>query len=119
MRWLFQAFLDRLQALFISVLAADFETQAVSLEAERKAELLRQAEAFRRDGLDDLADELIQQAQRITLAEPLSKSLSAVEGWRDAKTTEVPALPASREKLVANKSLSPSRVKRKAKRKTR
>ncbi len=53
MLWLFRALSDRLKALFVADVASDFEAQLLARDAERKADLLRQAQRFDDEGLKE------------------------------------------------------------------
>ena len=83
MRWLFSTCVDRIRALFLADAAMELESQALAREAERKAELLRQAEDYRAQGLGDLADELQQRTAQMNWNQPLAGVLPAVAHWRD------------------------------------
>ena len=82
MHWLFSIVTDRLKALFVADVANGLETEAAAREAQRKAQLLRQAAAYREEGLDELADELQLRAERISLETPLGSVLPALSHWQ-------------------------------------
>ena len=84
MPWLFQFLADRLRSLFAAEVALDLESQFVARQTERKADLLRKAREYEREGLDDLAIELRLEADRLSLQKPLVELGTA------------PALPAAR-----------------------
>lgn len=71
MPWLFQLIADRLRSLFAAEIALDLESQFVSRQTERKADLLRKARDYEHEGLDDLAIELRLEADRLSLQKPL------------------------------------------------
>ena len=79
MLWIFKAFSNRLKALFVADAAADFEAQLLTRDAERKADLLRQANSYDHEGMHLIAENMRQRAQNISLEKPLEASLPAVE----------------------------------------
>ena len=79
MLWIFKAFSNRLKALFVADVAADFEAQLLTRDAERKADLLRQANSYDQEGMHLIAESLRQRAESISLEKPLAASLPAVE----------------------------------------
>ena len=79
MLWIFKAFSNRLKALFVADAAADFEAQLLTRDAERKADLLRQANGYDQEGMHLIAENLRQRAENINLEKPLAASLPAVE----------------------------------------
>jgi hypothetical protein len=76
---LFHALAQRVKALFITNAALDFEAQFVSRDAERKAELLRQAAQYEKEGLHIIAQELRERAEQISLEQPLATVLPSIE----------------------------------------
>jgi hypothetical protein len=70
---------DRLKALFATSAALDLEPELLARAAERKAELLRQAERYEAEGLPTVAAELRQHAQDNLLQRPLAGVLPAIE----------------------------------------
>lgn len=79
MLWLFRALADRLKAMLMADVAQDFEAQLLAHDAERKAELLRQAARYEDEGLTAIAQNLRKQAEKMTLERPLASVLPAVE----------------------------------------
>jgi hypothetical protein len=65
MLWLFRALTDRLKAMFVADVATDFEAQLLARDAERQAELLRQAQKY-----------------ELGTARPLASVLPAIEHWQ-------------------------------------
>ena len=61
--WLFRAITDRLKALFVADVASDLEAQFLARNAERKADLLRQAQKYEDEGLKSVAHQVRQQAE--------------------------------------------------------
>lgn len=92
MLWLFQALTDRLKALFVANVGLDLEAQLLARQAERKAELLRQAARYEEEGFEGVAAELREHAAALTLQRPLSSIQPMVEHFH-ADPTPQPALP--------------------------
>src|SRR3954447_22738774 len=82
MRSLFQTIAERLRALFVADLALEFEAQLLSRQADRRAELLVQAEQHDRHGFPSVAAQLRHQAEALSLDRPLAVVLPALEHWR-------------------------------------
>jgi hypothetical protein len=77
--WIFKALADRVKALFITDVASDFEAQLVARDAERKAELLRQAQKYQDEGLNGIAQHMRQQTESLGTQRPLASVLPAIE----------------------------------------
>src|SRR5438132_587991 len=94
MLWLFRALTDRLKALFIADVGLDFEAELFTRNAERKAELLRQAARYEEEGLLGVAQDLRAQAESMNLQRPLACVLPAAEHLqsRTLGASEVPML---------------------------
>ena len=76
---LFELIAQRLRALFASEVALDFEARFLTQQAERKAELLRKAVAYDREGFSPLATELREQADQMTIHQPLVRFESELQ----------------------------------------
>lgn len=94
--WFTSWFRGWFTALFFSGLAAEEQSRQIAAHAERKAELLRLAARYREEGFSDLADELIRQAQELSLANPLGacQPVFAPVPPGPGTTPSLPALPA-------------------------
>lgn len=79
MHWIFRALTDRIKALFVTDVAADLEAQFLAREAERKAALLRQAQAYEDEGLKGIAQEMRQQTESLGTQRPMASVLPAIE----------------------------------------
>lgn len=90
MHWIFRALADRLKALFVADVAADFEAQLLARDAERKADLLRQAQKFDDEGLKGVAQHLRQQTQALGVERPLASVLPAIEHLQATERTLFP-----------------------------
>jgi hypothetical protein len=75
---IFRALADRVRALFITHAALDFEAQFIASQAERKADLLRRADAYDREGLPSVAQDLRMQAEALSVQQPLAVVLPAI-----------------------------------------
>lgn len=89
MHWLFSRITGRLRALFVADVALTLESEALSREADRRAALLRQANAYREEGLETVADALEQQAHELTVERPLAGILPAIEHWQEGQPVAV------------------------------
>jgi hypothetical protein len=98
---IFRPVIDRLKALFAATAAQELEAEAVGRDAERRAELLRLAERYDREGLPSVARKLRNQAESSNLEEPLAIALPLVRHLFDdqeaqdhkPKSDATPALP--------------------------
>jgi hypothetical protein len=86
---LFRALSERVKALFITTAALDFEADLLARDAERKAELLRQAQRYEAEGLTGVAEQMRRQAEALSLQRPLAGVLPAMDHLSGAG--EVPA----------------------------
>lgn len=68
-------FIDRIKAMFLADIALDLESQIVSRDAERQAQLLRQAEGYQKEGLSEVADRLRQRIQAIDAKRAMESAL--------------------------------------------
>jgi hypothetical protein len=94
---LFRALLDRLQALFALGAARALEAEALALDAERRAELLRQADRYDAEGLPVVARYLRRQAEALGSQHPLAGVVPAARHLLDTPPVadaRPPALPA-------------------------
>ena len=96
---LFRALTNRLKALFLTEVGLDFEAQLLTRDAERRAELLRQAQRYEEEGLHALAEHLRRRAESISLERPLASVLPAVAHLQTTlpDTSDTPLLPAEEE----------------------
>lgn len=76
---MFRALSDRVAALFATHVALDYEQQFLLHQSDRKVELIRKAQELEERGLHDLAVELREQADQLSLQRPLSSVLPATD----------------------------------------
>ena len=74
---IFGAVVERLKALFVTSVALELESEFVARDAERRAELLRQADHYDAEGLRGIARNLRQQADALSVERPLASVLSS------------------------------------------
>ncbi len=94
---LFRALSERVKALFVTTAALDFEAALLARDAERKAELLRQADRYDDEGLHAIAQHLRRQADGLSIQRPLASVVPPVEhllGHDEGTTPLLRALPA-------------------------
>ena len=106
-----------MKALFITTAALDFEADLLARDAERKAELLRQADRYDAEGLHGIAQHLRQQSEALSLQRPLASVLPSVDHLlgNDALPL-LPLLqapPSTEQNDLAPKPLPASRSKKK------
>lgn len=98
---IFQAVAGRLKAMFVTHVALDLEAEILAQDAVRKAGLLRQADQYATEGLEDVATELRERASRLSLDRPLASVLPAVEELRRPLEDPLVALPAVATSVAA------------------
>jgi hypothetical protein len=86
---LIRAVINRLKILLATVAAQELESDCLLQHAERKAELLRQADRYADEGLTSIADELRQQAEAIHLDRPLECVLPALSHLQNTPETNL------------------------------
>jgi hypothetical protein len=115
---LFRTLADRLKALFVADVGLDFEAPFAARDAQRKAELLRQAASYQDEGLGEVANELRRRAEALSDQRPLDSVLPAlaqgqkVETWPAALPLEKPAEPMAAEPGPAATPRRPARRKK-------
>ena len=80
---IFRVLGNRLAAMFATHVALDFEKQFLSLQSDRKAELLLKADELEERGLGGLAVELREQAASLSLEAPLASTNTAFGEFSD------------------------------------
>ena len=93
---LFRAVVERVKVLFAVGAAQELEADLLLGDAERRAELLRQAERYEAEGLHGIAQHLRQQAEQVSVQRPLAGVLPALTHLQTglADTPDTPELPA-------------------------
>ena len=93
---LFRAVVERLKVLFATSAALELESEFLARDAERQAELLRQADRYEAEGLHGIAQRLRQQAEQVSVQRPLAGVLPALAHLQTglADTPDTPELPA-------------------------
>jgi hypothetical protein len=76
--------------MFVADVATDFEAQLLARDAERKAELLRQAQKYDDEGLKGVAQGLRQQTESLGTQRPLASVLPAIEHWQETQKSLFP-----------------------------
>jgi hypothetical protein len=74
---IFRALTDRLKALFATSAALELESEFIARDAERHAELLRQADRYA-EGLHEVAGQLRQQVVLLSAQKPTATVLPAI-----------------------------------------
>jgi hypothetical protein len=94
---LFRVIVDRIKAVFATAAALELEGEFLARDAERRAELLRQADRYDAEGLTTVAARLRQMAEATSAETPTASVLPALAHLRgEAKPlTTTPALPES------------------------
>jgi hypothetical protein len=81
---IFRLLADRVKALFLTDAALDLEAQLLTRDAERQAELLRQAQRYEEEGLTGIAQHLRQRAEATGLERPLASIVPALANMEEA-----------------------------------
>jgi hypothetical protein len=109
--------ISRLKALLLTFVVAELEADLIAAAAERKAELLRQANQFEQDNLPSVAEQLRRQTESIAPDKPLASVAATIADLQTDQALSKPAdanatLPPSASQ--ATESLPPSSKKKKA-----
>ena len=88
----FRALVARLKALLLTDATLDLQAQVATKAAERKADLLRRAAAYEKEGLTTVAADLREQAEALDLSQPLAIVVPVFESFA-AGSSAAPALP--------------------------
>ena len=91
---LFRAVVERLKGMFATAAAAEFESEFMARDAERRAELLRLAERYEAEGLITVATRLRTQVEAASTDRPAGTVLPALAHWV-AEPTPEPTKPVS------------------------
>ena len=106
---IFRALTDRLKAMFVANVGLDFESHFLARNAERKAELLRQADVYEKEGLTSVAEELRQLAESISIKQPLASVLPSLDHWQVHDKAPTPLLPATPKDRLLDRDRQPRR----------
>src|SRR6266404_8124630 len=101
---LFRALSNRVKAMFAADAALEFEAEFLARAAERKADLLRQAERYEQEGLRGIALHLRRHAEELSEQRPLASVLPAIDHLAG---TDSAALP---DTMSAVASAAPERL---------
>lgn len=95
MLFLFRAIIDRVKTLFAISAAQELEAECLSRDAERRADLLRQADRYDDEGLHGIAQQLRRRAEELDHRQPLAGVLPGIQHLTDQDhATATPLLPA-------------------------
>ena len=86
---IFRVLGNRLAAMFATHVALDFEKQFLSLQSDRKADLLLKADELEERGLGLLAVELREQAASLSSEAPLARTNAAFGEFDNGPTASV------------------------------
>lgn len=86
---LFRAITDRVKAMFVTNAALEFEAELLARDAERKAELLRLADAYEKEGMTTLAEQLRRQTEGLSLQRPLASVLPSLTSWQGGEVGDM------------------------------
>src|SRR5262245_56018761 len=76
---IFRPIVERLKALFAATAAQELEAEMLGRDAERRAELLRQAQCYEQEGLHSVARKPRGQAEDLGVEKPLASALPAAQ----------------------------------------
>lgn len=108
---LFRALTDRVKAMFVTNAALELESELLARDAERKAELLRLADNYAKEGLHAVADQLRRQVESLSLQRPLASVVPSLTYLQDGEDGDMPATPPAVLPLHAEGKDSSSRKK--------
>lgn len=97
----YQYLVDRLRSLFLTEVGLDMEAQFLRREAERKADLMRQAKNYEEEGFDDIAKTLREQAGENSIERPLASVLPSMHHL-EHHCTDSATIGAATEEAVEN-----------------
>jgi hypothetical protein len=92
---LFQSVINRVKAMFTLDAMLDLEQHFLTRHAERKAELIRAARRYQRQGMTGIAADLRRQAETLSEQRPLQTVLPFLESEPEAR---VPAAASSTDR---------------------
>ena len=102
---IFRVLGNRLAAMFATHVALDFEKQFLSLQSDRKAELLLKADELEERGLESLAAELREQAASLSFETPLASTNAMLGEFSDGPSVStVVAEPLRLESKTSRKT---------------
>lgn len=82
---LYHLLVDRLKAVVLANVGLDLEADCLSQDAARKAALLRLANSYDEEGLNEVAEEIRASMQTLQSDQPLSRSLPIATHLRETK----------------------------------
>ena len=84
---LLQSVIDRVKAMFTLDAMLDLEQQFLTRHAERRADLIRAADRYQREGLSAIAADLRRQAESLSEQRPLQTVLPFLESEPETRPT--------------------------------
>jgi len=96
---IFRTLIDRLKTLFATTAAQELEAEVLAQDAERRAELLRQADRYEQEGLPSIALQLRQRVAQLDVQRPLAQVLPVM-----AHLQAGPAQPLEQPRLETGQS---------------
>ena len=89
---LFQSVINRVKAMFTLDAMLDLEQHFLTRHAERKAELIRAARRYQRQGMTGIAADLRRQADTLSEQRPLQTVLPFLESEPETYSPSMPSL---------------------------
>jgi hypothetical protein len=87
---LFQSVINRVKAMFTLDAMLDLEQQFLTRQAERRADLIREADRYQREGLTAVADDLRRQAVALSEQRPLQAVLPFLDAEAEVRPSSAP-----------------------------
>ena len=87
---LFQSVINRVKAMFTLDAMLDLEQHFLTRHAERKAELIRAARRYQRQGMTGIAADLCRQAETLSEQRPLQTVLPFLESEPETQSFSAP-----------------------------
>ena len=88
---IFPDLIARLKALVLMFIVADLEADLIAAAAERKAELLRQANQYEHDDLPGIAEQVRKQTEALATDKPLASVTAAIAHLQEDSDTSANA----------------------------
>jgi hypothetical protein len=106
MLWLLKKAVERLKTLLVTDAALDLEAAFFARQADRRADLLKEADEYETQSLHVLAEDLRRQAEELSIERPLASVLPAFRDLTgnvtEAELPRLEALPGEHQRLMAS-----------------
>ena len=109
-----RSLIDRFKSLFVTHTVLELEADLIAAFAERKADLLRRADQYEKEGLPTVAEQLRQHAERLSPDKPLGSVVTITAHLQvDSPPSETPGSTEPPESPTGKAERSESTSKKK------